>query len=514
MAKRISKVLDQFGRPCVVEQPHLDSKYDAAQTSIENSRHWSMTDAMSSRAANSPDVRRRLRNRSRYERDNDPIYGGMIRTVVSDIWGTGARLQAQSDDDAFNTLIERRFGEWVDVVALLENLLVAGEAKICDGEPFILLETEELHDSPVPLSLRVIEAEQCQTPPLAIPKDFSRWVDGIDLDDRSRPFAYHILREHPGDTYVTGIDFAKVPAHNVIHPFRKFRAGQFRGVPECTASLPVGAQRRRWSLATLTAAELAADFAVLISSDLAPGFEDADLPAEWQTMNINRGMITTLPAGGKANQMKAEHPGTEFTPFKHELLKEIGRPIGAPYSITAMDGSEHNYSSLRYEREIYIAALKVERELYRLKVLDRIFRAWYALARMIPGFLGRAFGDTPDVAAMRFGWYFPGFTAIDPVKDAVADTERLSNCTTTLQELLAEYGQDWKVVLNQRAREANELKRLGLPLPKWLDPSAGNFGGQDLENPITDGIDDAQPPAPEDSTAKRIALAEITREAS
>lgn len=507
MTKRLSKVLDEFGRPCLVDfKPR--NRYDAAQSSDENRKHWGMADAFSARAANSPNVRMTLRNRSRYERDNDPYYAGLIRTVAGDIFGTGARVQAQTDEDAFNTTVERRFTEWTDAVGLLEKLLVAAETKICDGEPFILIQTEELHDNPVPLDLRVIEPEQCQTPPLAMPKDITRWVDGIDLDDRGRPLAYHILRQHPGDNYVTW-EFEKVPARSIIHWFRKFRAGQYRGVPECTPALPIGAQRRRWSQATLTAAELAADFAVLITSELAPGFTDDELPAEWETMPINRGMITTLPAGGDAMQMKAEHPGSEFVPFKHELLKEIGRPIGAPYSITGLDGSEHNYSSLRWEREIYNAALRVERELCRLNVLDRIFRAWYEMARMIPGYLGDVLTDLPQ--SIPFGWYWPGFAAIDPVKQAVADTEDLANCTATLQEKLAEKGKDWQVVLNQRAREAAEMRRLNLPLPKWLDPSAGNFGGQDMENTTTDNKPGM---APEESTARKLAIAEITAEAS
>jgi len=489
----------------VVESPR--SRYDAAQTTDENRRHWTQADALSAKAANSPDVRRKLRNRSRYEKDNDPYYGGMIRTFVADLFGTGPSLQSQSDRDDLNSRIEKRWAEWADEIGLLAKLLTAGESKIGDGEGILVMRSTDA-EMTVPLDLVGIEGEQCATPPTTKIKDQARWVDGIELDRMGRPLVYHILREHPGDSY-TIADYERIPAENVLFWFRRSRPGQYRGIPECTASLPIGSQRRRWSLATLSAAETAASFAVLITSKLPTDFTDQDLPEAWESMEINRNMITTLPAGGDAHQMKAEHPGQQYSPFKHELLKEMGRPIGAPYSIIGMDGSEHNYSSLRYEREVYHAALRVERELCRLTVLDRIFRAWYAMARMMPGFLSDAIDDLPEV--VPFGWYWPGFAAIDPVKEAVADTERLANCTTTLQELLAEYGQDWRVFLNQRAREAAEFRRLNLPLPKWLDPSSGNLTGQNIENTVTDGKP-GEPP--DDSTARTLALSLVAAEAS
>lgn len=487
MARRVSKVLDEYGRPFVVETGRgLSSRYDAAGTSDENRRHWAQTDSLSAKEANSPTVRQKLRDRSRMESDNDSYYGGMLRTLASDLFGVGPSLQSQlteshvKNHDELNARIEKKFAEHIDAIGLVQKLLTSAEAKVKDGETIGLMQAIDISGSgmnpgertiEVPLDVRFIETEQCATPMMAIPKDLSRWVDGIELDDQGKPLAYHILRQHPGDSLPPSAEFERVPAHQVLHWFRKSRHGQYRGVPECTASLPLGAQRRRWSMATLSAAETSANFAVLITSKLPQDFTDDDLPSPWESIELNRNMITTLPAGGDAHQMKAEHPGTEYSPFKHELLKEMGRPVGAPYSIVGMDGSEHNYSSLRWERECYHAAMRVERNGCRWTVLDPFVRAWYALARLIPGYLADDISELPET--LPFGWYWPGFAAIDPVKEAVADTERLSNGTSNLQEILAEYGQDYIVFLNQRAREYKLFQKLGLPIPAWLDPSAG-----------------------------------------
>ncbi len=511
MRQRVSKILDEYGKPIVVEQ-RPKSQYDLARTTDENKKHFRQADFLSARYANSPGIRRTLRSRSRYERDNDPYYAGLVRTIPTDMFGTGPRLQCLLEDqDDLNSSIESKFMEWVDATNFVGDLLVAGETKIVDGEPFGIIRAAEV-DHPVGLLVQWVESEQCTTPANGIPKNEKNWVDGIDLDDLGRPLTYHFLREHPNDMVAgTGIgigtdglvgvgmpaDYERVPADIVLHWFRRGRAGQYRGIPECVSSVGLGAQRRRWSMATLTAAEIAANFAVLVTSNLPPGYTEESLPEPFETLAIERGMITTLPAGGDAHQMKSEHPSAEYSPFKHEMLKEMGRPVGAPYSVTGMDGSEHNYSSLRYERELYHSALTVERDGCRRAVLDRVFRAWYTIARMIPGYLSSMPGELPE--SIPFGWYWPGFAAIDPVKEAVADTERLENGTTTLKEVYASYGQDHIVQLKQRAREINLMKELGIPLPKWADPAAG-----------TTPSPNAQQRSADQSTARILAIREET----
>jgi hypothetical protein len=47
--------------------PALHAKYDAAQTTRENLRHWAMADGLSADAAASSEVRKTLRQRARYE---------------------------------------------------------------------------------------------------------------------------------------------------------------------------------------------------------------------------------------------------------------------------------------------------------------------------------------------------------------------------------------------------------------------------------------------------------------
>jgi capsid protein len=79
-------------------------------------------------------------------------------------------------------------------------------------------------------------------------------VDGIVLDDYGNPIAYHVLKNHPGNSVPDGagaMNIATVPASHMIHVFRQDRPGQHRGIPEITPALPLFAQLRRFTLAVL-----------------------------------------------------------------------------------------------------------------------------------------------------------------------------------------------------------------------------------------------------------------------
>ena len=76
--------------------------FDAAQTTKDNARHWSMADACSADAEARHDVRHTLRIRSRYEILNNSYARGVVNMLANDTIGTGPRLQFMSDDEALN----------------------------------------------------------------------------------------------------------------------------------------------------------------------------------------------------------------------------------------------------------------------------------------------------------------------------------------------------------------------------------------------------------------------------
>lgn len=244
------------------------AKFDSAKTTPENRKHWANADGLSPNAAINPEVRRVLRNRARYEVANNAYAKGIVLTLANDTIGTGPRLQMLTDDAEANARIEDAFERWSRAVDLPGKLRTMRMARAESGEAFALLVSNPAVVSPVSLDLKLIEADQVCTPLLRRGRNDE--IDGIALDQWGNPSAYRVLKRHPGDSGVfrTPIDdltaYDTFPASSVVHYFRPDRPGQLRGIPDITPALPLFAQLRRYTLATIAAAETAANFAAVI----------------------------------------------------------------------------------------------------------------------------------------------------------------------------------------------------------------------------------------------------------
>jgi len=435
------------------------ARYDAATTTPDNRRHWAAADGLSARAANSPEVRRVLRNRARYEVANNSYARGIVTTLAHDCIGTGPRLQVQHD---LARELERQFAGWAKAVGLAEKLRVMRMAVAQDGEAFALLVSNPMVSHNVKLDIQLIEADQVATPGL-VPPQQPNATDGIEFDRWGNPTAYLVLDAHPGDPDFAAVATAKrVPAASMIHLFVPERAGQLRGVPEMTAALPLFAQLRRYTLAVIAAAETAADFSAVLFTD-APADGDVSEGEPFESLEIEKRTMVTLPAGYKLEQLRAEQPSTTYAEFKREILNEIARCLNMPYNIAACNSSGYNYASGRLDHQTYYKSIRVWRNRLETTVLDRIFATWLdeAALTVLPGPVGE---DVPHQ------WFWDGFEHVDPAKEANAQATRLANNTTTLAYEYARQGRDWEEELRQRARELALMRELGIDTAGAITP--------------------------------------------
>jgi len=435
----------------------LRARYDAAMTTEDNRRHWAAADGLSARAANSPEVRRILRNRARYEVANNSYARGIVLTLANDLIGSGPRLQMLTGSAEANRRIEQEFSMWAKAVNLAEKLRTMRMARAQDGEAFAILTSNPRLPTPVKLDLRLVEADQVTTPDLSALGGNA--VDGIVFDAFGNPIEYHVLREHPGDaTLALGIQYDRVPAESVIHWFRMDRPGQVRGIPDIMPALPLFAQLRRFTLAVIAAAETAADFAGILYTDAPPGGE-ADAAEPFEPIELEQRALVTMPGGWKMSQLQAEQPSTTYAEFKREVLNEIARCLSMPYCIAAGNSSGYNYASGRLDHQTYYKSLRVEQAHLEAVVLDRVLAAWLDEAVLIrelwPEDLG-PFVDWPHQ------WFWDGQEHVDPAKEAAAQATRLASHTTTLAYEYARQGRDWEEALRQRAKELVLMRELGL----------------------------------------------------
>jgi lambda family phage portal protein len=428
----------------------VHARYDAAQTTSENTRHWSFADGLSADAANSISIRQTLRNRARYEVANNTYAKGIVLTIANDCIGTGPRLQMMLDEREISQALEKDFNAWAEEINLAEKLRTMRMAKATDGEAFAVLTTNPKLNSRIKLDLQLFEAEQITTP-FERNKYGDSVVDGIEFDQYGNPRIYYVLLYHPGGNIGLSQQIKKVPAESMIHWFRIDRPGQHRGVPEITSALPLFAQLRRYTLATISAAETAANFAGILETG---NPNEDDLIAPFDSFDIERNMLTTLP--GKLSQLKAEQPTTTYAEFKKEILNEIARCLNLPYNIAACNSSAYNYASGRLDHQTYYKSLSVEQHNLEMVGLNKILRAWMQEAILE--------GIAPMMPNYPHEWFWDGTEHVDPAKEASAQATRLQSLTTTLAAEYAKQGKDWEKEIEQAAREREKLKQLGLTM--------------------------------------------------
>lgn len=449
----------------------IQALYDAAQTGRENTRHWANADALSADSANSPQVRQVLRSRARYEVANNSYARGIANTLANYVVGTGPRLQLLSDDTAANRKVERMFNEWACEARLCEKLWTMRVSQIESGEAFGMLATNPRLDGPVQLDLRVIEADQVATPYMAAERLLDPYgIDGIEFDQFGNPLIYHVLRSHPGNTRAIGglpFDHEKIDSEFMIHLFKVERPGQSRGIPEITAALPLFAMLRRYTLATLSAAENAASIGGVLHTT-APGETIAEVDP-LDEFELDRSTFMSMPEGWTIEQMKAEQPVEGYSQFKKEILNEIARVLDMPFNVAAGNSSGYNYSSGRLDHQSFFRTIRIDQAAIERRALRRIFAAWLAEASLVSGLLPQAF-RTRTVPEHR--WFWDGLEHVDPIKESTAQGIRLANGTSTLAGECARQGTDWEEVLAQRAREIELCKRLGVPLPPTVASAA------------------------------------------
>lgn len=462
------------------ERDRLAARYESAQTTHDNEPLWRYTDYLSAKAANSFQVRRTLKIRSRYEADNNSYFRGIINTLANDLIGSGPRLQCRLADGNANRIIQTRWHNWARAIRLANKLRTMVKAKVQDGEGFgLLVNNQNLKHTvggdldvadAVQLDVAVIESDQVTTPDPGFLDFF--WVDGMVLDHLGNPTEYHVLRHHPGDLFVPQLNpliYDKWRPDHVLHWYRQDRPGQVRGIPEVTPALEAFAKLRRYLKAVLDAAETAADIAAFVETQM-PANTNSSEPEPFDKLHFKRGMLMTLPWGAKIGQLHAEQPATTLDMFIKVLLREIARCLDIPLNIAMGDSSDYNFASGRLDHLPYHRRWRIDRQTGDEVVLDKIFAAFMEEALLIDGYLP---SGLPPYIPHR--WFWDTAESINPIDDANAEKIRLSTGTETYTGIYAERGEDFETAMMQRGKEVEICqriaKRLDVPLELIL-PSA------------------------------------------
>lgn len=435
------------------ERRYVSAAYDSAQTTGENQAHWAWADGLSARSANSPEVRRILRNRSRYEVQNNSFAKGMLRTISDYRIGTGPVLNLLTENTEYNRRVGDLFAEHCLRINFARKLWLASFAWDQDGETIALRVNNGGLRGPVKLDLQLVEADMLSAPFMFAMGDDAN-NDGIVFDDWGNPIAYRILKKHPGD--INQISLGESDTYNassVSHLFRMERAGQIRGIPAITPALPLFAMLRRYTLATVAAAEIAANHAGVWETSSPTDTPDELTPLE--EMNVPRGMFAVGPEGWRLNQLKPEQPTTTHEMFKRAVVTEIARCMNLPYAIAAGDASQHNFASGKLDHGIFYKSNAIDQDQIEDVLAQPFFEDWFreaSLAGILP--------DPVVPGIPRSHWLWDGQDFTDP-REAQARFTALQGGFESLPRLYAKRG------LDMEAEFTASAKALGVSLDEY-----------------------------------------------
>jgi capsid protein len=449
----------------------LQAAFDAADVSPENRRHWANAKDEPPAVAYTREQRRRLRVNATYETDNNCYAEGTVSTAGSDLLGyCGPQLQALSDDTGLNAAVEQEWKRWGDTpeVNFPSKMKILDRARRVEGEGFQVLFTDDEVENGIGISLNfnVLSARRVTDPQYwgvgwGAAENGRLNDDGVIVDlIKGRPVAYKVMAEvdELNGTMMKD-NLTTIKARYCQQWFQPKRAGQYRGVSEIAAALPLFAYLRRFTLATVSTAEIIASMTAFLKTNLPPGDGSGPMRVtEWSEFPITRGMLNTLPEGWDPVTLDPKHPSTTYQMFVDMLLREIGRVLNMPFGVVAGDFSKYNYSSGRLNFRGWDDTLKYERLQLAIRCLNPLFREWLLEFAKVDSAVARAM----EQGKIRHAWAWPTRASIDPEKDAKAEDIRLKNGTTTYAEVYSDRGGNWLQSFEQRKRESEKIIEFGL----------------------------------------------------
>jgi len=436
-------------------QQVLRARLDAAGQSEDMEKWWSGADPSGPNWTARYDQRKKIRERARYEVANNSYAFGIVQTVAMHTIGRGPRLQLTGLVREWNSQIEQAWHEHVEAINLARRLTSMVAARVYDGESFACFFFNPALRTPSTIDMRVIEADQVHDPKLHLTDP--RNVDGVILDEWGNPIEYRLLKTHPGEhATLANWEYDTWAAHLVSHLYREDRPGQQRGLSELTPALLLFAILRRFTRATLAAAEAAALFAAFLKTSAA-SVQPVPNDSVWSSAEIDFGTLTSLPEGWDISQLKPEHPSTTYPQFVNQLLQEIARCLSMPPNIARCNSENYNYSSSRLDHNLYFRRMTVDQQQIAHTILDKLLRIWFLdSVKNNPRLIG-----IPADYITGHQWFWEPAESIDPAKESGSRDTDLRNGMTTIPIEYAKLGLDYETA-QQQAAEA-----LGLTLDEY-----------------------------------------------
>ena len=419
-----------------------------------------------------------MRNRSReLVRDNEFArrYVNLIKANIVGDAGFRLQVKARNGDGSLdrigNDQIERAFKAWGRVgrptvdgrLSWIDCQKLAAESLVRDGEAFIrIVQGREYKHG---IALQFIEADLIDENKNERLANGNHIRMGVEIGPGHRPIAYHILTNHPGDSYYhnpVARKTTRVPADEMIHLFMPTRTHQTRGEPFMAPAMSAMRMMQGYREAEVTAARLQASQMGVITTPTGDEFAGDQIEREAPVIDVEPGAFHQLPPGFDIKMFSPEHPNSGFAAFEKAMLRGVASGLNVSYASLSNDLSSVNYSSIRQgaldERDGYRALQSFFIEHF----VEIIYRRWLSSVMdfgyiTIPASKFDKFADNSHFRGRGWNW-------VDPMKEISAAIAGLENGILSMQDVAANYGRDVEETFSQISRDKEIAEQFGLSL--------------------------------------------------
>lgn len=434
-----------------------------------------------------------LRNRSRDLIRNNPYAGRGVNLIEVNTIGDGIvpnwaddNLQALWRDWAETTAcdFEGRL-TFYDIQALVMRSVVES------GEVIVRRRVSRDKNSPIPFKLQVLESDfiSSELDQIKRANNDNVVIQGVEFDSKGRRKAYHLYEQHPGAQGLE-LQFGKkmyssvrVPASEILHPFKLLRPGQIRGVPWLHKILIRLRDLDEYEDAQLVRQKIAACFSVFVKDAIDADTDLTQSEKEELGSKVEPGLIEFLPPG---KEIQLANPPTveNYAEYMGVNLHAIASGLDLSYEALTGNLSEVNFSSARMGwLEMHRAIVSYRKRIMGPQVNDPVTN-WFLQGAQIAGIIR-------DMPSEKPRWVAPRREMIDPTKEVPALKDAVRCGFVSWSDAVLQSGENPEDHAAQMARDNELIDRHELALDcdgRRVDGKGKTHDdGEESENENDDG---------------------------
>jgi len=417
----------------------------------------------------------KLRERSRDLYMGSPLATGALKTIRTNVVGSGLRLNSQIDyeylgmtleeAEAWQKKAEREFELWAESVHcdaqrmnnFYELQQLAFLSELMSGDSFALLPYIKRPNMPYDLRVQLLEADRVCTPDTKVSLD-NKIVNGVEINSRGEVVAYHIAQQHPYSISHSKNQWKRVRKYgketgrpNIIHLMKTERPEQRRGVPTLSPVIESLKQLSRYSEAELMASVVSGMYTAFVKSKnpdeggnpLGEMYEDDEQidDGDEYSYELGYGAVVRLDEGEEVQESNPGRPNTAFDGFVTSVCRQVGAAIEIPYELLL----KHFTASYSASRAALLEAwkmFKMRRSWLTSSFCQPIYEEWLAEAVAkgridAPGFFSDPMARKAYAGAE---WNGPSQGQLDPLKEVKAAKQRVEEGFSTRTKETVELG--------------------------------------------------------------------------